>query len=92
MSPEEINARYRNLLITLAREAESIREDVGNMHVALESEEQLSRRLGMRTIINAKNRQRARMLQLLGRNKAALRHFFKFADAAKVAAEKIILH
>ena len=92
MTAQQIAAQYSNLLITLAKDAEEIREQVTAMHADLKNQDSNGKRAGMRTMINARNRQRARLLQLLTRNKGALRHFFNLTDAAKVAQQKIILH
>ena len=92
MTTAQIAAQYSNLLITLAKDADEIREQVTAMHGDLKNQDSNGKLAGMRTIINARNRQRARLLQLLGRNKAALRHFFNVTDPVKVAQQKIILH
>lgn len=91
MSDEELTGRYRNLLITLARDAEDIRQQVVVMHLAVHSEESNGKRAGMQTLINCRNRSRARLLQLLNRNKAALRHFFQTTDPVAVSDQTIIL-
>jgi hypothetical protein len=90
MNQSRIETCYRNLLITLARDAEDLRKQVVVIHLAVHSEQSNGKRAGMRTLINARNRQRARLLQLLGRNKAALSFFFQTTDAATVAAQIIL--
>lgn len=88
----DLESRYRNLLVTLARDAEQLRQEVLTMLLAVPSEESSGKRNGMRTLINARNKQRARMLRLLSVNKLALRHFFGTTDPRKIADAKIILH
>ena len=89
MTQARIDICYRNLLITLAKDAEDLKREVTAMHLALKTEESNGRRNGMRTIINSRNRQRARLLQLLNRNKAALHYFFQTTNAEKIADEPI---
>ena len=92
MTDPELNARYRNLLVTLARDAQEIREEVKTMRLAESSESHSNKRNGLRTIINQRNRQRARLLQILSRNTAALRHFFGTINPDEIAEEEIVLH
>jgi len=75
MTKPELEHGYRNLLQALATDAEELKQQVTDMHAAVKKEQSNGRRNGIRTLINARNRQRARLLQLLGRNKAALRYF-----------------
>lgn len=91
MTQARIDICYRNLLITLAKDAEDLKRDVTAMFSAVKTEQSNGRRNGIRTLINARNRQRARLLQLLNRNKAALHYFFQTTDAEKVATHKIKL-
>lgn len=92
MTTNRIETCYRNLLITLAKDARDLRQHVTVMHLDLKNQDSNGKRNGMRTIINARNRQRARLLQLLNRNKAALSYFFQTTDAEAVAEQTIILH
>lgn len=75
MTNYEIEAGYYRLLTTLASDAEALRSQMTDMHAAVKAEQSSGRRNGIRTLINARSRQRARLLQLLNRNKAALRYF-----------------
>jgi len=75
MTKPELESDYRKLLINLANDAEALKQQVTDMHAAVKAEQSSGRRNGIRTLINARNRQRARLLQLLGRNKAALHYF-----------------
>ena len=92
MTDIDLGTRYRNLLIMIARDAEDIRLKVLAMRLAVPSEESNGKRNGMRTLINARNLQRARMLQFLSSNKAACRHYFGTTDPRKIADAEIILH
>ena len=89
MTQSRIDICYRNLLITLAKDAEYLKREVTNMFAAVKTEQSNGRRNGIRTLINARNRQRARLLQLLNRNKAALHYFFQTTNAEKIADEPI---
>lgn len=75
MTTDQIDRAYSTLLIALAKDAADLKEKVAAMHLAVKTEQSNGKRIGMRTIINARNRQRARLLQLLTRNKAALLYF-----------------
>lgn len=75
MTHHEIETGYLKLLATLANDALALKDQVTDMHAAVKVEQSSGRRNGIRTLINARNRQRARLLQLLNRNKAALRYF-----------------
>ena len=93
--PVQINSdglitRYRNLLITLARDATVLRDEVSSMRAAASNGNvHPTKRRGMLTLINARTRQRARLLQLLGRNSAGLRHFFSTTNPDRVAEQEI---
>lgn len=75
MTPPQILIAYQQLLIALAKDAAELKQQVTAMHLDLKNQTSVGKRAGMRTIINTRNRQRARLLQLLGRNKEALRYF-----------------
>lgn len=75
MTPTQVDTAYRNLLVALAKDAEDLKQKVTALHLAVDKEHSHGKRNGMRTLINDRNRQRARLLQLLNRNKAALRYF-----------------
>lgn len=92
MTDPELSARYRNLLVTLARDAQEIGQEVKTMRLAESSERATNKRNGLRTIINQRNRQRARLMQILSRNTVALRHFFGTINPDEIAEEEIVLH
>lgn len=91
MTDKDLAARYRNLLVTLARDTEELKQEVEQIKLAAPSEPHSAKRNGMRTIINARNRQRARMLQILSRNNAAARFFFGTTNAEAIAKQEIVL-
>lgn len=92
MKTNHLIARYRNLLIQLARDARDLKEQVAAMRATLPNEPNRAKANGVRTLIHCRNRQRARLLQLLGRNNAALRLFFSTTNPENIANEKIVLH
>jgi hypothetical protein len=91
MTDTQLAASYRNLLIRLARDAEELKQEVETLRLAQPSQARSSKRNGMRTIINARNRQRARLLQILGRNSAASRQFFGTIVPEEIAKAEIVL-
>lgn len=84
-----MEARYRNLLITIARDVRELKQEVETIQLTMPSEESNGKRNGLRTVVHARNRQRARMMQLLQRNNPALRFFFGTTDPEKIAEEQI---
>jgi hypothetical protein len=91
-TPTQLEAEYRNLLITLARDALELHEAVKKMKDELPSERWKNRRAGLRNHINAHNRQRARLLQILSFNKDALNHFFGTTNPEEIAMTEKVLH
>lgn len=82
---------YRNLLITLARDAEALKKEMDDMRLALPKEESKGKQAGMRTLINARSRQRARLLQILSMNNLANRAFFGTTQADRISRFEISL-
>jgi len=89
MKDDELIIRYRNLLITVAREARNNKTTIDTMRAAIPLQSNPGKRAGMHTIIRSLQKQRALLLLLLGRNKAAAKHFFNTADPKKIAEETV---
>lgn len=85
-----MESRFRNLLVTLARDAEELKESVRKMHAELKNELDSCRVTGLRSKIKERNRTRSRLLYLLGRNSRALRHFFGTTDPQLISCEQIL--
>lgn len=92
LTPNDLAARYRNLLITIAREARNLRVEVQQLQSKRHDTARAGIRAGLSTIIKARNKQRAKMLQLLSRNNAANHEFFGTAKPEDIAEQEIILH
>lgn len=92
MNTQQLEAEYRNLLITLARDAVELRVAVAKMRDELSHEKWTNRRNGLHNHINANNRQRDRLLQILSFNKEALNHFFGTTQPEKIALTENVLH
>lgn len=93
MSNEELIARYRNLLIALARAHLSSVDYAKAIFDGANMEQNRGRRAGLIVIYRTALKSAEFYNQLLGRNKAALRHFFHTTDAKQIATEnEIILH
>ena len=90
-TPRLLCGSYRNLLITIARDSEALRKEMDEMKQALPLEPSKGKQAGMRTLINARRRQRARLLQLLSMNGMALRAFFESSDPERIATFQINL-
>lgn len=89
MTDKDLIARYRNLLITIARLAGSIKEEVATLRAAIPLQIHAGKRAGMHTIVKARNLQRRQLLLLLGRNNASSKEFFGTKDPDKIAKEQI---
>lgn len=91
-TPVRLCGSYRNLLITLARDSEALRKEMEEMRVALPAEPSKGKQAGMRTLINARSRQRARLLQILSMNNTANRAFFGSTRPERIAQYEIQLN
>jgi len=92
MTATELNVRYRNLLIVLSKEVGYLQADVDGIKVELEKEKSKGRQIGLRTVIKARKKHQAKIVLLLGRNKAASMHLFGTSDIKKIAEQEILLH
>lgn len=90
MKHNGIESRFRNLLISLARDAEKLKAQVTQMHLDVDEERHGNRRAAIYTLIRERNKQRARLLRLLSRNSAASRHFFGTVNPQAIACEQIL--
>lgn len=91
-TPRALCGGYRNLLITLARDAEALRKEMDEMTKSLPTQPSKGKQAGMRTLINARRRQRARLLQILSMNNMAARTFFGSTRAWDIAQFEIELN
>lgn len=90
MKDNGLESRYRNLLISLARDAEALQAKVTVLHDEVKAEPRISRRNAIRTIIAERNRQRSRLLFLLSRNAAASKYFFGTVNPQEISCEQIL--
>ncbi len=91
-TPRALCGGYRNLLITLARDAEALRKEMEEMSESLPKQPSKGKQAGMRTLINARRRQRARLLQILSMNQLATRTFFGSTVPERIALFEIELN
>jgi hypothetical protein len=81
---------YRNLLVQIARDVVGLTKEVEDIRKALPAEKDPRRKRGMETIINCRNRNKSRLLQLLARNRTACQEFFGTKVPEEIAQEKML--
>lgn len=92
MTTHELSFWYRNLLIVLAKEIVEMGGEIKDIRRDIKDETNSVRKNGMEAKANARQRQRARLNQILSRNPGPMRHFFRTTNAEKIAAFEIVLH
>lgn len=81
-----VSAHFRNLLIWLAREVVTLTAEIADMRQAIPAEPIKGKQAGMRTQINLKRRQRARLLSLLKRNNSVSMWFFRTTEPDAISS------
>lgn len=92
MNDEELAARYRNLLIVLAKEIRTLHEHAQKIRYEASNEANVGRKCGMNSKANSRDQHKARLIEILGRNSAACNRFFGTAAWEKIATQEIVLH
>lgn len=92
LKPADILARYRNLLIVLARETEHLKDEALAIRKEAQDEKRINRRHGLLAKANARDKHRARLTLILSRNRVILIHFFGTPYLQKIAQLEIVLH
>lgn len=89
MNDTELIARYRNILIALARMQTVVAESSRTIHEIAEHETMNRRRAGLKCKANSLAKHASQLSKLIYRNKAALRYFFNTTDLDEVADKEI---
>ena len=88
MNKNVLESSYRNLLISLARDAEELKTKVAELHLEVKEEQRVNRRDAIRSLIAERNKRRSRLLFLLSKNAGPLRYFFGTVNPLEISCEQ----
>lgn len=89
MNESELIARYRNLIIALARMQTAVAKSSRTIQELARSETMNGRKAGLHCKANSLAKHATQLSKVIYRNKAALRYFFNTTDLDEVADKEI---
>ena len=89
MTPAELSARYRNLLVALSRHVSLISNQAEQMRAETETESHNGRKAGLHCKANSLVKQACVISAMLYRNKPAMRYFFDTTNIDEIARKEI---
>lgn len=92
LTDEHKLARYRNLLIVIAKEIETCKAAAAKLKQSAAIETNIGKKAGLRTQMHCFNRNAQRLEQILSKNRAVLNEWFGSSKVEEVSKSKIILH
>lgn len=92
MSDKELIARYRNLLIAIARQKQSLDNESVVLRSRVAQVDSPGKKAGLACLARCLAKQSAILGTVLRRNHQALQLFFKTSKSERVALEEIKLH